>query len=251
MIVVVGAYLALARNAPDHRPRHTFYFVVGTIVIWVALESPLDWYGDHALQSAHMVQHVLIGLIAPPLWLLGLSASMAARLLGRPRLRAFAEPVPAQIVMAVVMIAWHFPRLYDLTLASEAVHVFEHLTFIFAGVLFWSPVVDATSQRLRWRLGPVGKVVYLLAGTAAQDLVSLVLIFSRVPFYSFYRTVPHSVSGTDALTDQTLAGIALFFAGKISYAVAMLKLVVDWMARSRAQEGSEEGSEEGSVAGSG
>ena len=206
------------------------------IVAWAALESPLDWYGDHALQSAHMVQHVLIGLIAPPLWLLGLSASMAARLLRVPALRAIAEPVPAQLVMAAVMVGWHIPLLYDLTLASEVVHVFEHLTFMGAGVLFWWPVVDATSKQLRWRLGPVGKVVYLLAGTAAQDLVSLVLMFSRTPFYGFYRTVPHSVSGTDPLTDQTLAGIALFFAGKISYSVAMLKLFVDWVARSRAEE---------------
>lgn len=209
---------------------------------WVALESPLDWYGDHALQSAHMVQHVLIGFVAPPLWLLGLSRSMAARAARLPGLRMSAEPIAAQVFFAIVMLAWHVPALYNLTLASEGVHIFEHLTFMAGGLLFWWPVVESTSEQLRWRLGPVARVVYLLAGTAAQDMVSLILMFSRAPFYEFYRSVPRSLSGTDPLTDQTLAGIALFFAGKVSYLVAMLKLFVDWVARSRAQELLPEGS---------
>jgi putative membrane protein len=225
----------LARNARDHQRHHTVYLVAGLAVAWLGLESPIDWYSDNALQSVHMAQHILIGLIAPPLWLLGLSPSMAANVARLPGLRRFAEPVWAQVMFAVVMIAWHVPALYDLTLGSEGIHIFEHFTFMVGGMLFWWPVVESTSEQLRWRLGPVAKVVYIIAGTVPQDTVSLVLIFSRTPFYHFYATAPRAVAGLDALTDQTLAGIALMVAGKISYLVAMLKLFVDWVARTRAE----------------
>ena len=231
-----GLYLALARSSPDHRRSHTLYFAGGIGVAWLALESPLDWYSDNALQSVHMVQHILIGLIAPPLWLLGLSPRMAARVASFGGLRGLAEPLPAQLLFAAVMIGWHVPAAYDLTLRSEAVHVIEHLTFMAGGALFWWPVVSSTSEQLRWRLGPVAKVVYLILGTVPQDTVSLVLIFSRAPFYEFYRAVPRSVSGISPLTDQTLAGIALMAAGKLSYLVAMAKLFADWVARSRADD---------------
>ena len=183
-----------------------------------------------------MVQHILIGIIAPPLWLLGLSPSMATRVARLPGLRRCAEPVAAQVIFAVVMIGWHVPALYDLTLASEGVHIFEHLTFMVGGMLFWWPIVESTSEQLRWRLGPVAKVVYIIAGTVPQDTVSLVLIFSRTPFYNFYVTAPRTLAGLDAVTDQTLAGIALMVAGKISYLVAMMKLFVDWVARTRAAD---------------
>jgi len=226
----------LVRTAPDHRRLHSGFFLAGTAVAWVALESPLDWYSDNALQSAHMIQHVLIGLIAPPLWLLGLSPSMAARVARLPGVRRCAEPVAAQVLFAIVMIGWHVPGAYDLTLASEPVHIVEHVTFMAGGALFWWPIVAGTSQQLRWRLGPVAKVLYILAGTVPQDAVALVLIFSRTPFYAFYLTVPRSLAGIDPLADQTLAGIALLLAGKVSYLVAMLKLFTDWVARSRAED---------------
>lgn len=226
----------MARRSPDHRRRDTGYFVGGIAVAWLALESPIDWYSDFALQSVHMVQHVLLGLIAPPLWLLGLSPLMATRVARLPGVRQCAQPVAAQVIFALVMIGWHVPALYDLTLASESVHVFEHLTFMVGGMLFWWPVVASTSEQLEWRLGPVAKVVYLLAGTIPQDTVALVLIFSRVPFYHFYVIAPRVAGGIDALTDQTLAGIALLLTGKLSYLVAMLKLFADWVARTRAED---------------
>lgn len=225
-----------ARNAADHRRHHTAYFVAGIGVAWLGLESPIDWYSDNALQSVHMVQHILIGIIAPPLWLLGLSPSLAAKVARLPGLRRCAEPVAAQVIFAVVMIGWHLPVLYDLTLGSEGVHIFEHLTFMVGGMLFWWPIVESTSEQLRWRLGPIAKVVYIIAGTVPQDTVSLILIFSRTPFYHFYVTAPRALAGLDAVTDQTLAGIALMVAGKISYLVAMLKLFVDWVARTRAAD---------------
>ena len=183
-----------------------------------------------------MLQHVLLGLVAPPLLLLALSPSMVALLLRLPGLRALTEPVPAQLLFALVMGAWHLPALYDLTVRSEPVHVFEHLTFITGGALFWWPVVGVTSAAARWRLGEAGRVLYLLFGTVPADTVAVILMFSRAPFYSFYVQAPRLVPGVDPVTDQVLAGVVLMVVGKLSYLVAILEIFFRWLARARAEE---------------
>lgn len=200
----------------------------------MALETPIDTLSDHYLQSVHMLQHVLLGVVAPPLLLLGLSPGMAATLARVPGVRALTEPPPAMVLPAVVMIGWHVPALYDLT-ERESVHIFEHLTFIGSGVLFWWPVLAATSAQARWQLGEVGKLAYLLIGTFPQDAVAIVLQFSRVPFYGFYAHAPGLIPGWDAVIDQNVAGTILQLAGKTSYLVAAVVIFFRWVARE--QEG--------------
>jgi putative membrane protein len=239
LLLLALAYAALARGRADIGGRQSLYFVAGLLTIWIALETPIDTISDHYLQSVHMLQHVLIGLVAPPLLLLALSPSMATALLRVPGLRTVTEPILAQLLFAVVMGGWHLPVLYDLTVRSEGVHVFEHLTFMVGGALFWWPVVGATSASARWRLGDAGKVLYLLFGTVPADTVSVILMFSRTPFYAFYTSAPRLVPGLDALTDQVLGGVVLMVVGKFSYLAAILDIFFRWLARVRAEEAAE------------
>ena len=238
LLLLCLGYAALARGRSDGR-RRALFFGAGALTIWAALETPLDGIGDGYLQSAHMFQHVLIGLVAPPLLLLSLSPAMAAVLLRLPGLRPATEPVPAQAAFAAVMLGWHLPALYNLTLASEPVHVFEHLTFIASGCLFWWPVVGATSAHAGWRLSEAGKVLYLLFGTVPADTVSVILMFSRAPFYPFYASAPRLVAGFDAESDQVMAGVVLMVVGKLSSLVAVLDIAARWLRRVRAEEAAE------------
>ena len=240
LLIFALAYAALARGRSDAGRRHHFYFACALLTIWLALETPIDTIADHHLQSVHMLQHVLIGLVAPPLLLLSLSSSMVAAVLRVPGLRAVTEPIPAQLGFAVVMAVWHLPALYELAVRSEGLHVFEHLTFIAGGTLFWWPVVGATSAAARWRLGEGGRVLYLLFGTIPADTVSVILIFAQGPFYPFYVAAPRLVAGVDPLTDQVLAGVMLMAVGKLSYLVAILDIFFRWLARTRAEEASPE-----------
>ncbi|OLC25024.1 MAG: hypothetical protein AUG06_09940 [Actinobacteria bacterium 13_1_20CM_2_65_11] len=218
----------LARQVDDAQPKHTFYFGLGLVTLWAALETPIDTISDHYLDSIHMLQHVLLGFVAPPLMLLGLSRRMAGLLAGLPFVRAITEPIPAQVVAAGVMIGWHLPALYDATLRSESLHIVEHLTFIGAGLLLYWPILEATSAYARWKLSPGIKLLYMLAATLPQDGVALVLLFSRVPFYEFYVNAPRLVSGLTALIDQTLAGAVLMVLGKATMAVAALAVFFRW-----------------------
>jgi len=218
----------LARRADDAQPKHTFYFGLGLLTLWVALETPIDIISDHYLDSVHMLQHVLLGFVAPPLMLLGLSPKMAGLLSRIPLVRAITEPIPAQVVAAGVMIAWHLPPLYDATLRSESLHVVEHLMFIGAGLVLYWPMLEATSAHARWQMSPAIKLLYMLVATLPQDGVALVLLFSRVPFYDFYVQAPRLVPSLTPLIDQTLAGATLMILGKAAMAIAAMAVFFRW-----------------------
>jgi len=226
----------LARRVDDAQPKHTFYFGLGLLTLWVALETPIDTISDHYLDSVHMLQHVLLGFVAPPLMLLGLSPRMAGWLARIPFVRAITEPIAAQVIAAAVMVAWHLPSLYDATLQSESLHVIEHLTFVGSGLALYWPILEATSAHARWRLSPGLKLLYLLAATLPQDAVALVLLFSREPFYEFYVHVPRLVASLTPIIDQTLAGAVLMVLGKATFLVAGLAVFFRWFGREHAAD---------------
>ena len=228
LVVLFFGHAWLARSAPDAARKHTIYFLAGLATLWVALETPIDSISDHYLDSVHMLQHVLLAFVAPPLMLLGLSPSMAARVARIPGWRPATEPIPAQVLAAAVMIGWHVPSLYDATLHNEELHIVEHLMFIGSGVLLYWPIIDATSAQSRWRMSAGARLVYILLATLPQDGVALALIFSRVPFYEFYVHVPRLIAGFTALIDQTIAGAVLMIFGKVTLAVAALWIFFRW-----------------------
>ena len=228
LIALLLGHTWLARTVSDASRKHSLYFGLGLLTLWLALETPIDTISDHYLDSVHMLQHVLLGFVAPPLMLLGLSPQMVGPLVRVPGVRAITEPIPAQVIAGAVMVVWHLPQLYDATLASEDLHIVEHLTFIAAGVVLYWPILEATSAHARWQMSPVVKLVYMLAATLPQDGVALALIFSRVPFYDYYTTAPRLVPSLTPLIDQTIAGAVLMILGKATLAVAAMAVFFRW-----------------------
>jgi putative membrane protein len=229
----------LARGVDDARRIHTVYFISGLTVLWVALETPIDTISDSYLDSVHMLQHVLLGFVAPPLMLLGLSPGTARRLARIPLVRGLTEPVTAQVIAGGVMIVWHIPALYDATLQNDALHVTEHLTFIAAGTVLYWPVLQVTGDTLRHPLSPGWKLLYLLVATIPQDGVALALLFSRDPFYAYYVHLPRLVAGLTALIDQTIAGAVLMVLGKATMAVVGLVVFFRWFGEEQGLDRSE------------
>ena len=240
LVALFFGHAWLARGAPDAERKHTVYFLAGLATLWVALETPVDTISDHYLDSVHMLQHVLLGFVAPPLLLLGLSPAMAGRLARIPGAGAMTEPLPAQVVAAVVMVGWHLPPLYDATLRNEELHIVEHLMFIGAGVVLYWPMLEATSEHATWRMSPGAKLVYMLLATLPQDGVALALIFSRVPFYEYYAHAPRLIEGFSAVIDQTIAGAVLMILGKVTLGIAAVVVFFRWFgAEHRADRGIE------------
>lgn len=228
LLVLFLGHAWLAGTVSDARRKHSFYFGLGLVTLWFALETPVDTISDHYLDSVHMLQHVLLGFVAPPLMLLGLSPQMVTRIVRVPGVRAITEPVQAQVIAGVVMVAWHFPPLFDATLYTEWLHVVEHLTFIGAGLVLYWPILEVTSAHARWQMSPGAKLLYLLVATLPQDGVALALIFSRVPFYEYYTHAPRLVPSLTPLIDQTVSGAVLMILGKATMAVAAAAVFFRW-----------------------
>ncbi|HVA21886.1 MAG TPA: cytochrome c oxidase assembly protein [Candidatus Micrarchaeia archaeon] len=221
-------------------------FVSGVALVVVALESPLDHFAT-TLFFIHMTQHLVLLVAAPPLivagspWLpmwRGLPlrlrraiAPPAAHLLGaRPveRLGRFLRhPVTDLVLFATVIWFWHVPGPYDLTIQSPLVHDLEHLTFLGAGLLYWSQAMD--SLPFRRRLPPLWMLGYLLAGAFQSWVLALLLAFASHPFYSAYFHVAGRPGGISALTDQQIGAGMMWVPASIPFAVLVDIIVYRWL----------------------
>jgi putative membrane protein len=216
-------------------------FTGALVALGLALLSPLDALSG-ALASAHMVQHLLLLLVAAPL--LALSAPSSAILRGSPlalrrasgrwrrrlglthgNLGFLRHPATVWLVSVGVIWFWHAAAPYDATLDSQFLHVLEHASFLVTAVLFWQVVVGVRgAARVSGGLG----VLLLFAMAMQSVLLSVLLTFARTPWYSGYAatTAPW---GLDPLTDQRLAGVIMWIPAGGIYLVVALALLVTWI----------------------
>jgi len=234
---LVGLYLAATRL---HPPRRFLWFLLGTVTMVVALMSPLDILSDEYLFSAHMIQHLLLDLIIPPLLLVGLPAETTRRFLEKPLPKGIegilGRPLVAWLLGIGTLWIWHLPYLYDLTLRNEQVHVFEHLCFLATGVIFWWPVVGPAASRA---LNTFYAMVYLFTGALANTLLGIILTFAPHLIYQGYRH-PDDVLGIlpllrddwglSAIADEQLGGLFMWVGGGLIFLTAMLGVLVRWYA---------------------
>jgi cytochrome c oxidase assembly factor CtaG/ferredoxin len=213
-------------------------FLAGLSALFVATESPLDAF-DTLFLSAHMTQHLLLIMVAPPLLLLG--HPMLPLLRGLPRtfvkeglgpflswpilqgaLRWLASPPIALLVFSISTIAWHVPKLYELALRSPAWHNVQHASFFWTGVLFWWPVVEPLPGRARWPRWTA--IPLLLLGDILNTALSALFVFSGTLLYPAYETV--RASRMSAQEDQTIAGLIMWVPGSIIYLVPAFVIAV-------------------------
>lgn len=198
-------------------------FAGGVLSALVALQSPLDAGGDRYLLSLHMLQHLLLMMVAPPLVLLGLCGMCPARARGPSPLGAagrwLIRPWPATVLFNLVLLVWHLPVLYDATLRTPPIHVVEHASFVAVGVLFWWPIVDPLRQRDGPAVGPFTKIAMLVLAGIPPTILGFVFAMGR-PFYDFYVRAPR-LWGASAVVDQQWAGVIMLGLGNVVYFVAI------------------------------
>jgi cytochrome c oxidase assembly factor CtaG len=220
MLVVLG--LAYARRAATLRARghpvpwaRVACFTAGLLVLVVAVVSPVHELAEEYL-FVHMLQHVLLGDLAPLLVLAGLTGPLLRPLLALGpvgRLRALANPLVAFGVWATTLLVWHLPVLYDAAVRHEAVHALEHFSFFAAGIALWLPVVE-TLPAPEW-FGTGSKLVYIVAVRSVESLLGNVLLWiAGTPLYGVYVRHHELIVITPA-TDQSLAGAVMLVEGTL------------------------------------
>ena len=215
-----------------------FAFAAGVLALLAALVSPLDGLGEDYLFSAHMVQHVLLGDVAPLLILLGLSRVImrpaTRRLTGlERRLGPLASPATGIVAWLVLMYLWHIPALYDAAVEHSAVHLLEHISFFAAGVALWWPLIQPVPMRRRLTgLQPVAYIGTAKAGLAA---LGIFLTWSTTAIYPYYEDTPR-IWGLSPVEDQNVAGVIMMVEQSVTLAVVLVALFVRMLAESEREQ---------------
>lgn len=193
------------------RDRKAVLWTLGILVIFAGLESAIDIVGDNYLFSVHMVQHLVLSMVGPPLMIAGLPDRTIDALLHGPARRFITlvvSPLFAGPVYFLVLTGWHWPPFFDYALTHELVHALQHMSFIAAGTLFWWAALIHRSGE-RWNLGPLGEVAYMTAGALPAVVVGLTVALLPHPVYLFYLH-RSTILGISPLADQRIGGLLMF-----------------------------------------
>ena len=195
--VVAGcaALVAWYFAAPPRRMRYAVPFLLGIAVLCLSLISPLDPLGDEYLFSAHMLQHLLLILIVPPLLIVGLAPERVATWMQRPMVARsealLGRPLVAWTANMLAMAVWHIPALYNAANAITIVHVVEHLTFLVTGCMFWWPIFSPLQVQ---RMAPGRAIVYLFGAAPSSVLCWALSLRSCLPDTTSPTCIPPTSS---------------------------------------------------------
>lgn len=218
-------------------------YLTGLVFIGISLLSPIDTMAQQ-LFLMHMIQHLLLIMIAPPLLLLAnpmpfvlwglpdrarrsvggvLSSLLHRESASRRWLRAATGPGIIWMVWTVALIGWHDPGMYNAALRSELVHDLEHVSFFLASMLLWWHVVGA-GPRIHKQFGLLGRIAFVLSVIPVNMALGVVLAFAGFTIYTYYLGVPR-LWGIDPVTDQRVGGIIMWIPGSMMYIIAALILI--------------------------
>jgi putative membrane protein len=218
-------------------------FFSGLLSLWIAIGSPLSAFDDVSL-TAHMVQHLLLMAVAPPLLLLGtpsipllrgLPQSIVRGAIG-PFLRSYpvkwlghflTHPAVCWVAATVALLAWHIPAAFELALRSEAWHEVEHICFLSTSLLFWWPAVLPFPSDASWSRWSIP--VYLFLATLPGGALGAFLTFCDRVLYPSYGTAPR-LFGVSPLEDQVIAGALMWVYGTFVYTIPAVVITVRLLA---------------------
>jgi putative membrane protein len=239
--IYVMRFRAVRREEGGRRgagPLHALAFAGAVLALLAALASPIDGLGADYLFSAHMLQHVLLGDIAPLLLLLSLSRVImrpATRRLQRIEraLGPFAHPLSGLVLWLALMYLWHVPALYEAALENPGLHLLEHVSFFTAGVAVWWPLIQPVPMRRR--LTGMQPIAYIGAAKFGLAALGLYLTWSSTVFYDFYEGVPR-IWGLSAQEDQNIGGAIMMVEQSLTFVLVLVALFVRMLSRSELEE---------------
>jgi putative copper resistance protein D len=241
---LVGGVDRAHRANPVPR-RRTVAFLAGLAAIGVALMSGIDAY-DTSLFSVHMVQHILLTLVAAPLIALGAPITLLLRaaspgvrrrlilpILHSRALRVLSFPVVAWLVFAGVMWGSHFSPLFDASLENPLVHDLEHGLYLAAGLLFWWPAVGLDPSP--WRMPHPVRAMYVFLQMPQNTFLAVTILNTTVVLYHHYATLARTW-GPPALEDQRIAGALMWITGDVLFLLGLAAIMAGWMRHEKARE---------------
>ena len=250
-LYVVGWRRLRQRSAASHgQIRHLALYLTGLVLLGCALFSPLDTL-TALLFSVHMIQHVLLTMLVPPLLLLanpfpvmlwgmprtirhGLGRVLAHRRWLRGILWGLTLPPVAWLLHTLTLWGWHHPAAYQMALRNDLMHDVEHLAFFLTGLLFWYPMINP-APRLHGHIAYGWRLLYVIVAAVQNTVLAALLTLTDRVWYPHYLSVPRLWDWT-AIHDQVTGGVIMWSSGSMMYLVAMFLLLVIMLPGSAAAE---------------
>lgn len=237
-VYLVGGYLLAtgplrrrhgwSEQGPGLRRQVAFFAGVG--LMFLSLNGPLHRLSDDYLFSAHMVQHMLVMMLMPPLLIGGIPPWLirAALRVGWVRIaaRVLTHPVVAFVAYNAVFIGWHFPQFYNWALINHDAHILQHLMFMAVAVMMWWPVMNPVRELEVIPTGPLLILYIFVFGIPATAISAFLTLSDRV-FYPWYALAPR-IAGLSALDDQRLGGLIMWVPGMLIFWIAMTIVYFRW-----------------------
>ena len=206
-------------------------FASGVVTLYLGAGTPLHDLGETYLLSAHMVQHMLFTLVAPPLLLLGTPGWMLRPLVANRVVYriayALTRALPAFVIFNFVILVTHLPAVVDLALRDHGIHFLIHVVLVATALLMWFPVFSPLPKELP-RLAPFGQLIYLFVQSLLPAVIASFLTFADRVVYEFYAQAPKRYWGLSATDDQMIAGLIMKLAGGVLIWGVMAVIFFRW-----------------------
>jgi putative membrane protein len=226
-----GLYaLGVARRRRPWPVSRTVAFGIGLVATVVALDSAVEVYADR-LTSLHMVQHLILTIVAAPLLAAGAPLRLALGASRRPTrvtlvrvlrsrpMRTITRPLTSWLAFVGLIVGWHLSPLYDASARHAPLHEVEHVRLLGVVVLFWTQVIPG--DPLPRRLGALGRLLYLLAAMPAMSAIGIWLIVAHSPRYPAYAATARTL-GVSPVHDEHLAGVIMWGGDALLGAITLM-----------------------------
>ena len=194
--------------------RHLAWFGLGVTVIFLAEGTPIHDLSEQYSFSVHMTQHMLIGLVAPPLFLLGIPKWYFTPLLKKRAVLSVAKvltsPVIGVIGFNAMLAVWHLPSLYEAALQDHNIHILSHALYLGTAFLMWWPIFGSAPELPR--LAYPAQMLYLFVQSLVPAVLAAIITFSDEVVYATYANAPQILAWS-AVEDQQIGGLIMKFVG--------------------------------------
>lgn len=249
LLAGAGYQLAVRKVNREHPTnpvprRRSAYWFLGLGALVLALQSPIELY-DTTLFSDHMIQHLLLTMVAAPLLALGGPITLVLRvatpdarrqilipILHSRVVRVISHPAVAWIVFTGYMFASHFSPLFNAALEDPSIHFLEHALYLGTGMLFWWPAVGVDPSP--WRLHYGARMLYLGLGMPWSSFLGLAILSANDVLYPHYNTLVRPW-GFTPLEDQQWAGGIMWAGGDMVFLIALVLALAGWLKAEEAE----------------
>ena len=233
----IGPFRRRRNLGPPAAPWQVASFVAALVVLLASLNGPVHDLSDYYLFSVHMVQHLLLTLLFPPLLIIGIPGWLLRPILQhRPILRIgrlLTHPLVAALLFTVTIVFWHLPPYYDLMMRDHDVHIVTHLMFMVTATIMWWPVMSPAPEMPRLPYG-LGMLYLFLVGIPMQLVAALITLSGQI-LYPWYAVAPRTW-GLSPADDQQLGGLLMWIPGGLWLFLAIGVLFFLWARESERAE---------------